>query len=224
MTLNKSNGNMYDFVSHTWNVIKGECPHGCEYCYMKRWGKQNPLRFDEHELKTNLGAGRFIFVGSSCDMWADEIPSEWITKILVHCSGYDNRYLFQTKNPARFLQQTFSPIETSLRLLDWVACTTIETNRTYPQMGYAPIPLFRSSAMRQLKVKKFATIEPIMDFDLREMVDLIRFANPEQVNIGADSGKNNLPEPPYEKVLELVAELSKFTVIAKKKNLARLVR
>ena len=47
--LNKvsKNGNMYQFVTHTWNTIKGECPHGCPYCYMKRWGKQKPVRDPE---------------------------------------------------------------------------------------------------------------------------------------------------------------------------------
>ena len=52
MPLNKSIGNMYNFITHTWNTIKGECPHGCSYCYMKRWGKQPPLHFDEKELDT----------------------------------------------------------------------------------------------------------------------------------------------------------------------------
>ena len=33
MSLNESKGNMYSWVTHTWNTIKGECPHGCTYCY-----------------------------------------------------------------------------------------------------------------------------------------------------------------------------------------------
>jgi molybdopterin converting factor small subunit len=37
--------------------------------------------FDEKELKTDLGKGNFIFVGSSCDMWAQNIPEEWIEKL-----------------------------------------------------------------------------------------------------------------------------------------------
>ena len=52
---------MYNFITHTWNTIKGECPHGCSYCYMKRWGKQSSLHFDEKELKTDLGKNNFIF-------------------------------------------------------------------------------------------------------------------------------------------------------------------
>ncbi|HEA67556.1 MAG TPA: hypothetical protein ENI07_12145, partial [Desulfobacterales bacterium] len=64
---------MYGFVTHTLNTVKGKCPHDCSYCYMKRWGPQPELHFDESELKTDLykyGENQFIFVGSSCDMWA----------------------------------------------------------------------------------------------------------------------------------------------------------
>ena len=38
-----------------------------------------------------------------------------------------------------------------------------------------------------------------------------------------DYGRNNLPEPPKEKVLELVSELQKFTIIHNKSNLQRLL-
>lgn len=38
-----------------------------------------------------------------------------------------------------------------------------------------------------------------------------------------DSGRNNLPEPPKSKVLELVSELQKFTIIHNKSNLQRLL-
>lgn len=69
----------------------------------------------------------------------------------------------------------------------------------------------------------FVTIEPILDFNLNAMVDLLKQCNPEQVNIGADSGRNNLPEPSREKVLQLVSELQKFTVIHNKSNLQRLL-
>ena len=100
MGLNKSKGNMYDFVTHTWNTVKGKCYHDCSYCYMKKWGKLNDVRFDEKELKTDLGKDNFIFVGSGCDMFAESIPDEWIKKTLKHCGLYeDNQYLFQTKNP-----------------------------------------------------------------------------------------------------------------------------
>ena len=72
--------------------------------------------------------------------------------------------------------------------------------------------------------KKMITIEPIMDFGLKEFVSLIYSCKPFQVNIGADSGKNNLSEPPKEKVLELISELEKFTKVHLKPNLQRVIK
>ena len=43
------------------------------------------------------------------------------------------------------------------------------------------------------------------------------------VSIGADSGKNNLPEPPSQKLKALIDELEKFTEVRVKKNLKRLL-
>ena len=52
--LNEAKGNMYSWVTHTWNTVKGECPHGCTYCYMHRWGQQKPVRFDESEDRKSV--------------------------------------------------------------------------------------------------------------------------------------------------------------------------
>ena len=60
--------------------------------------------------------------------------------------------------------------------------------------------------------------------DLDEFAELIYYTTPNQVNIGADSKRNNLPEPSKEKVLALIAELEKFTVVKQKSNLARLLK
>jgi len=71
---------------------------------MKRWGKQKPLRLDEKELKTDLGKDNFIFVGSSTDMFADDVPTDWIIKALNRCKDFkNNTYLFQSKNPGRMV-------------------------------------------------------------------------------------------------------------------------
>jgi len=37
MGLNISKGNMYGFMTHTFNIIKGRCSHDCVYCYMKQF-------------------------------------------------------------------------------------------------------------------------------------------------------------------------------------------
>lgn len=215
MGLNTSKGNMYEFITHTWNVIKGECFHNCSYCYMKRWGKLNPVRFDEKELKTNLGKDNFIFVGSSCDMWTEDIPELWIIDILEYCSEFDNKYFFQTKNPANI--RRILPENSSV-------CITLESNVYFPViMQNSPKPSDRIIEMQKIRHPLYITIEPIMDFDLADFVKMIKSCNPLQVNIGADSGNNGLPEPSKEKVLQLVSELQKFTIIHNKSNLQRLL-
>jgi DNA repair photolyase len=212
MGLNISKGNMYEFVSHTWNVIKGACPHDCSYCYMKRWGKLNPARFDEKELKTDLGSGNFIFVGSSCDMFAEDININWTKKVIEHCKNYDNKYLLQTKNPLGYFKLNLDE--------RFVLGCTIESDVCRDCMGKTPCPSIRALAMEDLKNKKFITIEPILDFNLESFAHMINKINPDWVNIGADSGNNNLPEPSKLKIDMLIKRLNgKITV---KKNMKRL--
>jgi len=204
---------MYDWVTHTWNAIKGKCPHDCSYCYMKRWGRLGETYLDKREFKTDLGTGNFIFVGSSCDMFADDIPADWIIKVLDFCLDYpENKYLFQTKNPQGFSLFIFPEYSEF--------CTTLETNRWYPQMNNAPMPADR---LKYIPFASLITVEPIMDFDIDQFVEMLEFTRPKQVNIGADSGKNGLPEPGKEKILLLIEELQKFTIVKQKKNLKRLI-
>ena len=213
---------MYEFITHTWNTVKGRCPHDCSYCYMKRWGKLNQTRFDKKELKTDIGEGNIIFVGSSCDMWAEEIPDSWIETTLNHCRKFDNKYFFQTKNPKRiwnFYDDFLSSDKVSF-------CTTIETNRFYEEyMGDTPTPTERALEIGGFENDRYVTIEPIMDFDIDELLKLmdVLHADPMQVNIGADSGRHGLPEPEAWKIEKLIKKLNKFTTVNKKKNLKRLL-
>ena len=220
MSLNISTGNMYDDVTHTWNTVKGQCYHDCSYCYMKKWGHLKPVRLDEKEFNTDLGSDNFIFVGSSCDMFAKDIPKEWILETLSFCRDSDNAYLFQTKNPERLLEY-----------IEWlptdsVVCTTIETNRAYLEMKNSPPVYERSAAMNTISchLDTYVTIEPIMDFDLYELLTLIGECQPEQSNIGADSGGNMLTEPNKYQILELIKHLKVFTTVKQKKNLKRLLK
>lgn len=215
--LNKQKGNMYGFVTHTWNPIKGKCAHDCSYCYMKRWGDQKPIRLDEKDLKTDLGSDNFIFVGSSTDMFEKDVPAEWIMGVLQQCLKYDNKYLFQSKNPKGFKEFIqYIPKNSILG-------TTIETNR----LGFnynAPAVTERQWHIQQEIFPMMITIEPIMDFDLNIMVNWLKDIGPSWVNIGADSGGHNLPEPSKEKIEALITELSKFTEVKIKDNLKRLIK
>lgn len=91
-------------------------------------------------------------------------------------------------------------------------------------MGNSPKPIDRVDPIMNSIYRTHLTIEPILDFDLTEFVEMIKDCEVESVNLGADSGNNNLPEPSKEKVLQLIEELQKFTVIARKTNLSRLIK
>lgn len=211
----------------TWNPLAGECLHKCSYCSTNSLMRfpiikekyTGEIRLDYKTLNKNLGKGKIIFVAAQNDLFANGVPFGFVCAILGQCYRYDNTYLFQTKNPRQFIEfSDLFPTETIL-------CTTIETNREYIQMGNAPHPFDRAKAMRLLwKHEIQVTIEPIMSFDLNQLVTLIKMCNPCIVNIGADSKRNNLPEPSKEELLALINELEIFTMVAKKKNLNRLLK
>jgi len=208
---------MYDFVTHTWNAIKGHCVHECRYCFMRRWSLK-PLHFDNSELKTDLGSGNFIFVGSSTDDFAEGVPSEWIIRMLDHCEKHDNRYLFQSKNPARFLEFITHPVFQKA-----VVCTTIESNRFYPEvMKNSPSIESRVQAMSELAAKgipTYVTCEPLLEFDLPDLVSMLKACHPQQVNVGRNSRREILlPEPTSNDVQVLISELSTFSKVEVKKN------
>lgn len=231
MPLKEREGNMYDFVSHTWNPVKGMCKHNCYYYYMKKWNKEEKVLYiDDTEFKTDMGYDNYIFVGSGTDLFASNIPEEWINKTLYHCYdanntlfGETNKYLFQSKNPEGILNYINHPV-----FKNSVACTTIETDSFYKEvMGYAPQIEDRVLAMEEINkfgIETFVTIEPIMKFNHDKLVEYIRRCKPSQVNIGANSNEETvLPEPKKDEVMRLINELNTFTNVVRKDNLDRLL-
>jgi hypothetical protein len=238
MSLRPSAGNMYGFVTHTWNPIKGRCSHACTYCYMRRFGPLKPLRLDEKEMHVDFTAelkkfredeksnrDLFVFVGSSCDMFAGDVPGEWIERVLEKCWAAPKGvwFLFQSKNPSRMHDCRF-PAGTTL-------CTTIETNRQYPEFigrtystQLRAVTLGRLGRFDRPDVQRMVTIEPIMDFDLADLVGLLQLARPNQINIGADSRHSGLPEPTPEKLEALIEAAREICTVHLKPNLERLRR
>jgi hypothetical protein len=100
MSLIKSKGNMYSWVTHHWSPIKG-CKHACPYCYVQKFDKDwDKPRLDEKDLMTNLGKGKTIFVGSKCDMWGSWVPQGWIQLVIARCSEYPESAI-GTAGPSR---------------------------------------------------------------------------------------------------------------------------
>jgi len=233
--LNKSKGNMYEWITSTANPLSGECMHKCSYCYVNKLKHVRPViankytgkpELSENGLKQISGKNKTIFIVDMCDLFAENVDIEIIKSILCKCaSRNDNTYLFQTKN----IQRIYESKEIRKMLYgikSVILSTTVESNIRYKQMGNSPELISRIKAIKYLSVF-FATqitIEPIMDFNLGFFVEMLKDSDAYQINIGADSGNNNLPEPPKEKILELIAELEKFTIVKQKKNLNRLLK
>jgi protein gp37 len=196
----------------------------------ERYGRDFPDTFqlDPHMPKLDglkrEGEDRVMFVGHTCDMWAKDVSDEVIGDILVHCGDFDeNKYVFQSKNPARFNQ--FKVLSNLVLILG----TTIETNRqtTLDEYSKAPPVIERAEAFYKLRnhaCKRFITVEPIMDFDIVDLTALIYIAKPDWVNIGADSKRQGLPEPTPEKVVGLIERLrDQHIEVRIKPNLKRLL-
>jgi len=219
MSLKKSKGNMYPWVTHMHCHLGGECSHKCVTRFGRPERYNGPLRLIEEEFKVKYGSGKIIFMEHRNDLFAEDVPDVFIHQIINHCRMYPaNFYVFQTKNPARYL--------TTGRLipLNSILGTTIETNRIMLDISQAPCPTVRMLAMEKLEARKFVTIEPIMDFDVDILVNWIARIKPEFVNIGADSKGHNLPEPSWEKVEALINGITKMGIeIREKHNLQRLM-
>lgn len=230
MSLIKSSGNMYPWVTHMHSHLRGACPHACPYCYATkgraRRFAQGPLTFRREELNVGYGSvghiPKTIFVEHTHDICANGVQDEWVAAILRHCrmTAY-NTYVFQTRNTLR-LDCHFAGLLPPKCMIG----TTIETDRNAP--GFAPTPLYRAKGLHNCKLidgaTTFLTIEPILDFDLDGMLELIEIAIPSFVNIGADSKGCGLSEPSGDKVLELIDGIQKMGIeIRQKTNLDRLL-
>lgn len=217
--LKKSHGNMYDWVTHMWGLGNG-CPHQCTYCYVRKWRELPETLVIERPFPA-LGSGRTIFVGHTCDLFAEGVPDEVIEEVVEHCRRFDNDYVFQTKNPKRMWEHRCALPRKSL------LGTTIETNRgaTLALISKAPPPMERAMWLSQFSGDKFVTVEPILDFDPDLLTAMLATIKPTFVNIGADSKDHDLPEPSGEKVLQLVEKLGAAGItIRKKVNLDRLLK
>lgn len=216
--LNKSKGKKYSWGTHTRNAIKGQCEHECSYCYMNRWGNLKVVRLEESEFRMDLERDNVIFVGNSTDDFSENIPGEWVQRMLGYCASFDNRYLFQSKDLARILQYIAHHV-----FRRSVVCTAIESKRFFPDMmNNAPQMGNRMKATSELAGKgipTYVTCEPLMQFDLQELVGMQKECKPQQVKIGRNFRRDvHIPEPTADEVKALIAEVGQFTKVAVKKN------
>lgn len=238
MSLTKTRGNMYDWVTHTHTHLRGECPHGCKYCYVQMMERgpyargyyKGALRLDEKQLAVRYGKDKIIFVDNCNDLWANGVPWPWVDSVIEHCRRFpENDYVFQSKNPERMCGSLENfPFRSTLG-------TTVESDIYWKEMYnddpelMPPSPLERLDALKfigEQGFKTFVTIEPIMRMkDPADFARCIAESKPDFVNIGADSKGKGLPEPDANQVRRLIDELKGYGIeIRNKKNLERILK
>lgn len=192
---------------------------------------QNPtLRLDQKELNIKMSRNRFIFLGSSTDMFAADVPSEWIVAVLDHLYDFpENEYMFQSKNPTRFLEFVGHKLFTKLKE-QIIFCTTLESDIDHKSVSTAPLIVERAVAMQKISslgFKTMITVEPVMMFsDALKFADLLASINPMQVNIGANTNRQvKLIEPERDDIISLIKNLEDLNItVHQKDNLERLLK
>lgn len=212
---------MYDNTA-TWNPFKG-CRFNCEYCkpsfqrQSKRWGKNNcdecynfvPHKHPERLDTSSIPSEDIIFVCGSGDISFTTV--DYIRKIIDVIKEHNERcpdktYYFQTKRPSVFNLFVDELPDNAVIL------TTIETNRKELSEEVSDAPSVVQRYMRFKDVdydRKVLTIEPIMDFDLKPLINYILSIDLENVWIGYNSRPSEieLTEPSERKVKKLLEEL-----------------
>jgi len=210
MAMSNARGEMYPFIDLTHNPIKGACWNilhgfGCKYCFIgiKDLGRgkyQGPLVLHEQELKEKYKPGKTYFIGSATDMWHEKVSDDDIGRILSNCELWQRQcpaslekpeFLFQSKNPERFLRFLGEiPLGSTL-------ATTYETDDedVYGTTSRAPAPNIRLGIMEEIHRSSFGrdfnlmlSIEPIMKpTHMDRFVDKIVRIPWSLISIGADS-------------------------------------
>lgn len=217
-------GNMYEFVSKTWNPLAGECFHACGYCSTNSSRKRFPVmrekysgdpRIIEKEMLKRFSERDIVFVVAQNDLFAENVPLEFIRRILNYTLNFKNIFIFQTKNPKGLKGWNF-PKNSEIGI-------TLESDLWHKVMKNAPEPYQRIEAIEKYQIPiDFITIEPILNFSSM-FIEMIQKVKPKYVNIGADSSHGNYEEPSKAKIMQLIKELEKFTIVKQKTNLKRLL-
>ena len=221
---------MYAENKYFPDVFKG-CKHECIYCLpsfqrQAKRQKQNCEKcytFEPHAHLERLNrkspkttGKQFVFFPKGGDL-AFAHPTHILEMLKFVENNQQTTFLFgQTKAP-QYLSNYHYPQNAILAI-------TLETNRTefdtpskiknYNDISLAPKPFMRvTDFIRVNHNRKAVIIEPVLQFDLDDLVRWIRFIKPEFVYLGYDTKKCRLPEPTLTETRALKRELEKFTEV-----------
>jgi protein gp37 len=204
-----------EWFNVSWNPISGRCPNNCldlegqEYCWMWRPKTGIASRFKEkHEHALCLNekilnhvpkTGR-VLVGSSTDMFVDEVPEEWIKQVfrsVYRTQHLGVHYFFLTKKPERYKDlvkhEIYPPI------FQWFGTTYDGTEKTKDNVEILK-SLVDTASNTKFEYRKFVSFEPLLADPTGLDLSGIKW-----IIIGADSRKGK-PKPPERWADYLIAE------------------
>ena len=223
----------------TWNPFVG-CRYDCVYCE-KSFKRQlrrvaahigcqecytySPHYHPERLVTDKIPSKPIVFVDGTGDITFCKYSFMRKTFAIIDRHRPQNKklYYFQSKNPVCFNQY-----------LDWflanqdivILVTTLETNRDagYREISQAPLPTARFSDFYYLDYpRKVFTIEPVLDFDLVDFVEMVLKLHEqgtlEYVWFGFDSKNCGLPEPSIGKAQRFVDVLHSYGIEVRGKSL-----
>lgn len=216
---------MFPFITGTWNPVRGPCPYDCSYCWakslIKRYGYvkyQGPTRLDEKAMWKIPDKG-FIFVQDMSDI--STLGAQDANILMAELKAHPKAtYLLLTKNPIWYLNMFGEGVIFPDNI---VFGATIETNEEI-KCSQAPSPGARFWGLQHVHTwmpdaKTFISVEPIMEFNLYQMINGILDAKPWAVAVGYDNYRNRLPEPPLEKTRTLIKCLREAGITVYEKTL-----
>lgn len=195
-----------------------EKTRGCEQCYNFET-HLHPERFKKYPGKKTSG-DQFNWIGASGEpaFLGEEDMQQILEQVALHP---DRQYFMQTKDPRWLLDYEYPD---NL----WIGIT-LETNRDegYEQFSNAPKPSVRVEAVREwIECERnlhSITIEPIMKFDLNDLMGMIVTLSPDIIYLGYNSKPKHcaLPEPTLAETRTLIKAIKDETQIRVKEKLMR---
>lgn len=166
---------------------------------------------------------RNIFVCSMADLFGDWVPDEWIQEVVAACyNSLQHRYLFLTKNPARYKEVD--------KIVHWPSFEEMHIEKSKPTM------LLGASATNDAQMKAvydsyadWVSIEPIHEQLLPEWfvssIGDIEVSRWEWVVIGAETGNSKNKVVPKKEWIQEIADVCKRyrTPVFMKESLRRLM-
>lgn len=205
--------------------------HVLEKPYMREWksGKITkapyPFCFDPtfHRYKLDepqhWKKPRNIFVCSMADLFGDWVPDEWIEEVFQACEAApQHRYMFLTKNPARFKQLR----ENGIKLPDGCWIGTSVTRDAEQADQYTGRTRYLSDNW-DTTAKWFVSVEPIQERMSRNSIENLTAMH--WVIIGAETGNRKGKVVPRKEWIDEIAEECKCcrTPIFMKESLRELM-